>query len=81
MPAHAQEADTSLPPDGFVDRWVAAKKEAVLLALHTHEITVADALRRWNISIEELDLWRVAYRRKGRNGLMVRELPKQGRLL
>lgn len=81
MVQHAQCADCSLPPDGFVERWTSARKEAVLLALHAGQFTVSDALRRWNISLEELDLWMVAYRRRGRNGLKARETPKQGRLL
>lgn len=74
-------SDTALPPDGFVERWTPSRKEAVVCAVAAGEITAAEALRRWNISVEELDLWLAAFRRRGRNGLKVAAQVEQARLL
>jgi len=81
MAARPHQADSDLPPDGIVGRWTPARKEAVLALIHSGEITRADALRRWKISVEELDLWFTAWRKRGRNGLKVTAIQSQGRLL
>lgn len=72
---------TDLPPDGIVGHWTPRIKEAVLAAIAGGDITIADAMRRWRISVEELDLWLVGYRKRGRNGLKVTTIQAQGRLL
>jgi hypothetical protein len=82
MPTHPRHSDTELPPDGFVDRWTASRKEAVVSRVVAGELSPGDALRRWNISVEELDAWLMAYRRRGRRGLHAQVVPPaQERLL
>lgn len=77
MTTHTRRPDTALPPDGFVDRWTAARKEAVVEAVETGRITMGQALRRWRMSVEELDSWLRAYRRGGRRRLGARRLAEQ----
>jgi hypothetical protein len=81
MPSHLRTPSDQLPGEGPVDRWTPARKEEVLRRIHAGEITMGDALKRWTISVEELDLWLVAYRKKGRCGLRVQSLVEQGHLL
>ena len=71
---------TALPGDERVDRWTVARKAEVLARIRAHEITAGEAMRRWGISVEELNLWMQAERRGGRAALSVKSIP-QGRLL
>src|SRR5581483_10915956 len=75
----ARMTGPDLPELGFSGRWTPARKEAVAVAIRRGELTVAEALNRWGLSVEELDAWLMAYRRRGRDGLSARALP--GRMI
>ena len=63
-----------LPPVNT--RWVASRKETVVLAV-THGILSRDeALRRYGLSEEEFDAWTDAVRRHGRAALKVTALQR-----
>lgn len=61
--------DQILPGEGHVDRWTASRKEEVLRRIRAGEISAAEAMRRWHISVEELDGWARRFRAGGRPGL------------
>lgn len=71
----------TLPAHGPVERWVPARKAEVVRRIEAGEATIAETLRRWDISVEELDAWLQAYRTEGRRGLKAMKQPAQGRLL
>lgn len=82
MAAYNRDIYGELPPDGLVGRWTARAKQAVLAAIEAEEITRGQALRRWRISVEEMDAWLRAERRAGRKGLHAKAVPPvQERLL
>lgn len=81
MGAHLRDPSTELPGEGPVDRWTPARKEEVLRRIRDGEMTRGQALRRWKMSLEELESWRLAFERKGRLGLKATARPEQGRLL
>lgn len=63
-----------LPP---VDtRWVASRKETVVLAVIHGLITRDEALRRYGLSEEEFDSWRNAVEQHGKRALKVTALQK-----
>lgn len=68
---------TDLPPDGFVGRWTAGHREAVCAAVVGGKLSAGDALRRWRMSVEELDGGMRAYRKGGRGRLGARRLREQ----
>ena len=63
-----------LPP--VATRWVASRKETVVLAVEHGLITRDDALRRYGLSDEEFDGWIAAMKRHGRAALKVTGLQK-----
>lgn len=63
-----------LPPSDT--RWVASRKEIVVLAIRHGLITRAEALRRYGLSDEELDAWEQAVAKHGRKALKVTSLQK-----
>jgi hypothetical protein len=65
------------------DHWTAARREEVLRRLDEGEIGLNDALRRWNLTLEEVERWRASHQVYGRRGLRMRQLARQpqGRLL
>lgn len=69
MPArpHTHHADEAV----LTGRWCASRKEAVLSAIRTGELTQADACARYGISPGELVEWMEKFRVGGRDGLAV----------
>lgn len=63
-----------LPPKDT--RWVASRKETVVLAVAHGLITRDEALRRYGLSDEEFDAWSDAVRRHGRAALKVTALQR-----
>jgi transposase-like protein len=50
-------------------RWVAGRKAAVVAAVSSGKITLAEACRRYQLSEEELFAWQRAFETHGVNGL------------
>lgn len=63
-----------LPPSDT--RWVASRKEIVVLAIRHGLITRDEALRRYGLSDEELDAWEQAVAKHGRKALKVTSLQR-----
>lgn len=63
-----------LPPADT--RWVASRKEAVVLAVTHRLIQRAEALRRYGLSEEEFDAWCAAVQRHGKPALKVTSLQR-----
>ena len=78
----ARTPPNALPGEGRVSHWTAARKAEVLRRIRDGEIARGDAMRRWAISVEELDAWLKAERRAGQAGLKAKAIPPvQERLL
>jgi hypothetical protein len=60
----------NLPPPGTT-RWVARRKAEVLGAIDDGVLSAAEACARWDLSVEELALWRDCIDRAGVPGLRV----------
>jgi len=73
-----------LPPPNTT-RWVARRKAAVVVAVRNGKITIEEALRRYQLSEEELLSWERAFEAHGLAGLRVtrvqqyRSRPLRGR--
>lgn len=63
-----------LPPAST--RWVASRKEIVVLAVQHGLITRDEAIRRYVLSEEELDSWIAVADRHGRRGLKATAIQK-----
>lgn len=63
-----------LPP--ATTRWVASRKETVVLAVSHGLITREEALRRYGLSEEEFDGWKSAMSQHGRAALKVTSLQR-----
>lgn len=63
-----------LPPPDV--RWVASRKEVVVLAVTHGLITAEEAMRRYGLSEEELQGWIRAAARHGRRGLKATAVQK-----
>lgn len=50
-------------------RWCASRKAEVLRRLRAGELTLNEALARFNLTLEEVDAWQMAERKAGREGL------------
>jgi transposase-like protein len=50
-------------------RWTPHRKAAVLREIVAGELSVSEACRRWDLSLEEFQSWRRDYRRYGLAGL------------
>lgn len=61
---------SDLPSDN-TQRWVASKKELVVLAIHAGLLARSDALANYSLSDEELTGWETSLVLRGRNGLKV----------
>jgi hypothetical protein len=68
-----------LPP-ADTHRWVASRKETVVLAVEYGLLAEAEALERYALSAEEFALWRDAVRQHGKNGLKVTAIQKYRQL-
>lgn len=63
----------NLPPADTA-RWVASRKIAVVIAVENGVISEDEVCRRYDLSPEELDLWRRSLAKHGRNALHVTKL-------
>ena len=63
-----------LPPKDT--RWVASRKEVVVNAVTHGLISQEDALRRYGLSNEEFDGWRLAFKTHGKAALKVTALQR-----
>ena len=61
---------SDLPSDN-TQRWVASKKELVVLAIHAGLLARSDALTNYSLSDEELTGWETSLVLRGPNGLKV----------
>lgn len=68
-----QRLREALPPPETT-RWVASRKAAVVAAVEAGALTEAEALRRYELSAEELTLWRASFARHGAPALLVTKL-------
>ncbi|HEX8241181.1 MAG TPA: DUF1153 domain-containing protein [Allosphingosinicella sp.] len=66
--ASARTELTDLPPAG-TRRWVARRKAQVVDAVLGGMLRLDDALRRYELSIEEFSLWKRRFYRSGIDGL------------
>jgi hypothetical protein len=68
--AHAERtrSESSLPPAG-TRRWVARRKAQVVEAVLGGMLRLDEALRRYELSIEEFSLWKRRFYRNGVEGL------------
>ncbi|MBM3569480.1 MAG: DUF1153 domain-containing protein [Alphaproteobacteria bacterium] len=62
---------SATPARPLVRRWLPGRKAELLAAIDQGRIALAEALRRYEISPEELENWRLRYRRMGIDGLRV----------
>ena len=67
------QALESLPPPD-TRRWVSSRKQAVVLAVRTGIITMAEACERYSLSVEEFLSWDALFTRGGRKALRVTKL-------
>ena len=65
----------SLPPRGTA-RWVVRRKAEVLAAINGGLLSVEEACQRYDLSLEELMLWRRAIERSGVPGLRVKNIQR-----
>ncbi|HYI39145.1 MAG TPA: DUF1153 domain-containing protein [Allosphingosinicella sp.] len=66
---------TSLPPAG-TRRWVARRKAQVVEAVQSGMLRLDEALRRYDLSIEEFSLWKSRFYRSGVEGLRMAPRPR-----
>lgn len=67
-----QMRDDLPPPD--TRRWVASRKAAVVAAVEAGAISEVEAMKRYDLSVEELNLWRESITRHGPAALLVTKL-------
>ncbi len=70
---NAHEHD--LPPAG-TRRWVARRKAQVVEAVLGGKLKLGEALRRYELSIEEFSLWKTRFYRSGVEGLHMGPRPR-----
>lgn len=58
-----------LPAGGRQTRWVAKRKAQVVAAVERHLLSLEEALRRYELSLEEFFEWQLALHRSGVKGL------------
>ncbi len=63
-------------PSRDTTRWVAKRKAVVVLAVHAGLITLDEAMKRYNISMEEFGSWESQMLAYGSRGLRVTHLKK-----
>jgi Protein of unknown function (DUF1153) len=63
-------AEPRLPPAG-TRRWVARRKAQVVEAVQSGMLGLDEALRRYELSIEEFSLWKRRFYRSGVDGLRI----------
>jgi hypothetical protein len=67
--------ESSLPPAG-TRRWVARRKAQVVEAVLSGKLKLGEALRRYELSIEEFSLWKRRFYRSGVEGLRMGPRPR-----
>jgi hypothetical protein len=65
----------ALPPAG-TRRWVARRKAQVVEAVLGGMLRLDEALRRYELSIEEFSLWKRRFYRSGVDGLRISPRPR-----
>jgi len=61
---------TALPPRSTT-RWVASRKAQVVIAVENGQISLDEAIERYNLSLEEFQSWQRALDRSGVAGLRI----------
>jgi hypothetical protein len=61
-------------PSPDTKRWVARRKAVVVQAVRNGSLSLQDACRRYNLSVEEFSAWQQAIERHGVPGLRVTRL-------
>ena len=76
-PAHAAHRSDfiDLPPAG-TRRWVAGRKAQVVEAVQSGMLRLDEALRRYELSVEEFSLWKRRFYRSGVDGLRMGPRPR-----
>lgn len=69
----ADRANVELPPPD-TKRWVVRRKAIVVQAVRSGRLTLQEACRRYNLSVEEFLAWQQAIDRHGIPGLRVTRL-------
>ncbi len=64
-----------LPPAG-TRRWVARRKAQVVEAVLSGMLRLDEALKRYELSIEEFSLWKRRFYRSGVDGLRIASRPR-----
>lgn len=67
--------EPGLPPAG-TRRWVARRKAQVVEAVQSGKLRLDEALRRYELSIEEFSLWKSRFYRSGVEGLRMAPRPR-----
>jgi len=67
------DESSALPPPG-TQRWVVARKAAIVDAVRKGAVSLADALATYNLSSEEFNSWQRLIDRHGPRGLRVTRL-------
>lgn len=75
LPDGSSMSRADLPPPD-TERWVASRKAAVVKAVASGLITAEEACRRYGLSEEELDSWRLAVARHGEQALRATAVQK-----
>lgn len=63
----------TLPPPGNT-RWVIRRKAEVVIAVRDGLLSLEDACRRWNLTVEEFEGWKASIDRHGLPGLRTTRL-------
>lgn len=67
--------EPALPPAG-TRRWVARRKAQVVEAVQNGRLRLDEALKRYELSIEEFSLWKRRFYRSGVDGLRIDPRPR-----
>lgn len=67
--------EPALPPAG-TRRWVARRKAQVVEAVQNGKLRLDEALRRYELSIEEFSAWKRRFYRSGVDGLRMAPRPR-----
>jgi hypothetical protein len=73
--APARSPNPNLPPAG-TRRWVARRKAQVVEAVLGGKLKLGEALKRYELSIEEFSLWKRRFYREGVDGLRMGPRPR-----
>lgn len=74
--AHSDTTPGSALPPAGTRRWVARRKAQVVEAVQSGMLRLDEALRRYELSIEEFSLWKRRFYRSGVDGLRMGPRPR-----